>query len=510
YNSSFLKSSFSFTLSCCGSLSGTLLTIIFLMDKETPRLLPVENPPNSYESNQVDTSTECCSQGNKQNLKVYKRRWYILSLFSLFAFTQSLHWNTWPPISQTANELFGWTIGDVALLSNWGPISYILCALPVSWLIETKGLRTTCIISALCLFLGSGVRSLTLKDPYVNWLTNLGQIIIGFSAPFAISASTALSSVWFPTQQRFTATAIANIFLSVGVSCSLFIGPLIVSSSASFNNTSNHTRLPVINSSATEHHLEIERNELKILLYTELGMAAIIFFLVIFYFPEKPPLPPTMSAKIERLQFKEGVTNLLKNYRFWMLAFIYSLSSGVITAWQAVLYIILKPLNISQEQVGILSIYIGFGSCIGSLILARLSDVFVHYSRLFLLIIIITSLALITWFLLMYKNVLSITNVELTVSITLSIAFILSINPILFEMASEAAFPIAEGITNGIFNLLSNSVTLVFLLFLMIENIGGSWMNWTLLASMLFILPVIFTYRNNFQRIEIDRKYSLP
>ncbi|XP_014781014.1 solute carrier family 49 member 4 isoform X2 [Octopus bimaculoides] len=481
------------------------------MDKESRSLVQEENSVCNYESNHADTPRTSSIDENQQSFKVYKRRWYILFLFAFFAFTQSLHWNTWPPIAQTTNELFGWTVSNVALLTNWGPITYTLCALPISWVIETKGLRTTCLITSLSLFLGSGIRSITLKTPYIYWLSNVGQIIIGFAAPFTISASTALSSAWFPMHQRFTATAIANVFLTLGASASLFVGPLVVSTNASISNsTSNHSSFPVINSSVYEDHLEKERIELRTLLFSEFGMSAVIFFLVVIYFPNKPPSPPTMSARMERLNFTEGITNLMKNYRFWMLAAIYTLCSGVISSWLAVIYINLKPHNISQKSVGIFSIYIGIGSCLGSLVLAKLSDMFVNYTRIFLSALITISIGLLTWFQLMYENVLHITDVQLTLSITLSMIFLTSIYPILYEMSSEAAFPIAEGVANGVLNLLSNAVSLVFLFILMIPNIGVSWMNWTLLTAVICVLPVICAFRNKFRRIEIDKKYLSP
>ena len=72
-------------------------------------------------------------------IKVYGRRWYILLVFSLFAGTQSGVWNTWGPLSTSAQDAFGWGAADISLLTNWGPISYLACAAFFSWLIETKG-----------------------------------------------------------------------------------------------------------------------------------------------------------------------------------------------------------------------------------------------------------------------------------------------------------------------------------------------------------------------------------
>lgn len=109
------------------------------MDEEIQSLVQEENSVCDYESNPDVTSRSSSIEENQQNFKIYKRRWYILSLFAFLSFNQSLQSNTWAPIAQTTNELFGWTTSDIALLTNWGPVTYTICALPISWMIETKG-----------------------------------------------------------------------------------------------------------------------------------------------------------------------------------------------------------------------------------------------------------------------------------------------------------------------------------------------------------------------------------
>ena len=79
-----------------------------------------------------ETVTESCS--------VYKRRWYILTIFSLIAGVQAAAWNTWGPITGSAEDVFGWSDGTIALLENWGPIAYIVSFLFFSWLMDVKGM----------------------------------------------------------------------------------------------------------------------------------------------------------------------------------------------------------------------------------------------------------------------------------------------------------------------------------------------------------------------------------
>ena len=79
------------------------------------------------------------SEASGEEYAVYTRRWYILILFSLMAGTQGAVWNTWGPISSTAEEVFGWGDSTIALLSNWGPISYLVGGIFFSWALDVKG-----------------------------------------------------------------------------------------------------------------------------------------------------------------------------------------------------------------------------------------------------------------------------------------------------------------------------------------------------------------------------------
>lgn len=71
---------------------------------------------------------------------VYKRRWYVLFAYCMLAMTQGGLWNTWGPIAASSEDAFGWSDGDIALLSNWGPISYVLATFIMSWVVDVKGL----------------------------------------------------------------------------------------------------------------------------------------------------------------------------------------------------------------------------------------------------------------------------------------------------------------------------------------------------------------------------------
>lgn len=71
--------------------------------------------------------------------KVYKRRWYILIIFSIVASLNNLIWNTWGPIQGTSQVVFGWDNTTITLLADWGPISFVVAVAPMCWLMDMKG-----------------------------------------------------------------------------------------------------------------------------------------------------------------------------------------------------------------------------------------------------------------------------------------------------------------------------------------------------------------------------------
>ena len=55
------------------------------------------------------------------------------------AMTQCSVWNTFGPITEVSERVFGWNDGDISLLTNWGPISYLVGTFAFSWILDVKG-----------------------------------------------------------------------------------------------------------------------------------------------------------------------------------------------------------------------------------------------------------------------------------------------------------------------------------------------------------------------------------
>ena len=57
----------------------------------------------------------------------------------MLCFILGLVMNTFGPIAHAAEVAFGWTDGDIALLSNWQPIVFVVSVPIIAWIIDRKG-----------------------------------------------------------------------------------------------------------------------------------------------------------------------------------------------------------------------------------------------------------------------------------------------------------------------------------------------------------------------------------
>ena len=58
----------------------------------------------------------------------------------MMAMTQCAVWNTFSPIAEVCGRVYDWNDADLSLLTNWGPISYLIGTFGFSWLLDEKGI----------------------------------------------------------------------------------------------------------------------------------------------------------------------------------------------------------------------------------------------------------------------------------------------------------------------------------------------------------------------------------
>ncbi|XP_052807044.1 solute carrier family 49 member 4 homolog [Mya arenaria] len=452
---------------------------------------------------------------------VYMRRWYIVLVFSIGSFIQALGWNTWGPITESAEAVFGWHDSQIGMFANGGNIAFMICVLPFCYFMDVKGIRVSLLMCAVVVFIGTGIRCITMETTAMTWLANAGAVLLGIggSVPFAGPAK--LSSVWFPPDQRATATSIVSFANYFGVAMSFIFGPLMVSSPKfECKNSTHHINgtlefpalevpRPMINISNTScETVCVNRDdlisEIRHLMYLHTAIAALFLLLVIVYFPDKPPTPPSKTASMERTEWLKGLRMLTKNSAFWLVVLAGAVSAGVLGVWASVLDVNLNKHGISQSQAGYMGFWQTLAGCSSGLVIARFSDMFMRRMKLFLLLLFIGAALSSFWFTAICEQYIPFNIPSLYTSCILIGIFINGGIPLFYEVSCEASYPVAEGVTGGVMTLVNNLFGVLFLCIMLIKDIGTSWMNWALFGSAVAALPLLILFPERYRRTDLD------
>lgn len=430
--------------------------------------------------------------------RVFGRRWLVLGIFSLLGFMQGLVWNSWGPIQNSARRALGFTTPDISLLVLWGPIGFAPCFL-FTWLMDTKGLRLTVVLAALLMSIGTLLRCIPINNLLIKrWLIHTGQLFNGLAGPVVVNAPPFLSTTWFAPDQRATATAIASLFNYFGGACAFLVGPLVVPAP---NGTT-----PLLTGDLSQSNDSIKEH-IQALLFAEFAVTVLLFAVVIAYFPSQPPLPPSIAAASQRLNYRTSICRLLGNFRFLMIASAFAMPLGILAGWTGVLDIIVTPLKVNQVDAGWIGFWSVIGGCVVGILCARFADFFRGILKLILLLLFSGATLSSAWFALTCFNSvthLPITRVTLYTSCILTGIFIISSVPFFFELFVETVYPVPEGITCGFVTFLSNVFMGLLLLFLAFYHTDVSWLNWCLTASCMFSLVLILLFKESYDRLYLD------
>ncbi|CAL1581480.1 unnamed protein product [Knipowitschia caucasica] len=431
--------------------------------------------------------------------RVYKRRWLVLTLFSLLGFMQGMVWNFWGPIQNSAVHAFGFTKPDIAVLVLWGPVGFVPWLL-FMWLMDKRGLRASLLLAALLMLMGSVVRSVPVSDePLRRWMIHGGQFLNGLGGPTIMSAGPYLSTTWFAPDQRATATAVASLFCYLGGAASFVVGPMVVPAP-------NSTQLKGFWAAGVGSDSLI-RDRIQLVMYGELGAIAVLFAAVLLYFPSRPPRPPSVAAASQRLSYRSSICRLLSNVRFLMIALAYAVPTGVIAGWSGVLDMVLTPAKVSQVDAGWIGFWSVVGGCVFGIAMAKFADSIRGMLKLILVLMLAGASLASTWFTLtclsQYTHLPSTAAILYTSCILIGI-FINSSVPIFFELFIETVYPVPEGITCGVVTFLGNLVTGLLLFFLTFYCTEVSWLNWCLIGSCLFSLVLLLFFRETYDRLYLD------
>nr|XP_027230301.1 uncharacterized protein LOC113821995 [Penaeus vannamei] len=191
----------------------------------------------------VNTNIELATSGTGEEheviTKTYRRRFWILLVFAMLTGFQvglRLHpcepslsplsfdtelangqqWNTWGPIGASMGAAYpGWGSSTVAMMANWGPITFLIFVAPMCWLMNTRGLRVSVVTCATMMSVGTLLRCIPAPPAIFTALCHVCAFLVGTSGTIMLAAPPLLAADWFPPQERTTATARNNFSKSL-------------------------------------------------------------------------------------------------------------------------------------------------------------------------------------------------------------------------------------------------------------------------------------------------------
>ena len=435
------------------------------------------------------------------------RRFWVLLVATALALTNGSIWNTFAPISVVAEPFFGWTDSTLALLANWGAVCYLLAAAPSAHLLDVHGLRTASVASAALMLAGSLLRCVHVVrgSEASSLLMHAGQVINGLAGPIAMSIGPVVSAQWFPPHERTAATALIATSNYGGTALAFVLGPWLVPAKGARSDDAARLRAYFLSE-------------------------AIVTGVLLLACMSLPACPTANGVAASRTAGQVRVTlcdgrrlrrSLWRLRRVAVWALGYALVPGCFGAWGAMLGPNLAsfPGDETQQQAG----WIGFWGAVagigGGLALSAYADAAADAAArggtyrpgrkkaLLVGAIAISTVAFAT-FALACAGCLPLSAADrqrtlYAASIVASL-FANGTVPLFFELAVEAAFPVAEGLVTTVLTVGLNAGLLLVLGVASLTP-STSWMNWAVVATCALALGLIAPITEPHARDDVDR-----
>lgn len=358
-------------------------------------------------------------------VKVYGYRWAVLLAFMFITALNQLLWITFAPITNAAASYYGVSDLAIAALSMSFLIVYLFVSFPASWVIDRHGFRVAVGIGAALTGVFGLLRGFFAAS-YVPVL--ICQIGIAVGQPFILNAVTKVAARWFPLEERATAAGLGTLGIYIGILGGLVLTPLIVGRS-SINET--------------------------LMLYGVVAMIAAVTFLLVAR--EHPPTPPSPVVTEEKSLAFDGLWQVLHRRDFVLLLLIFFVGLGIFNSVTTWIEDIVRPRGFSATQAGISGGLMIAGGIVGALVMPPLSD---HAHRRVPFITLALGGATLGLLGLTFA-----THWWLLLASALLLGFsLLSSGPIGFQYGAEIAYPVREGMSNGLILLMGQIAGIAFII----------------------------------------------
>ncbi|XP_068539268.1 heme transporter FLVCR2 isoform X1 [Anas acuta] len=381
-------------------------------------------------------------------VRVSRRRWVVLLLFSSYSLCNAFQWIQYGSISNVFMRFYGVSAFAIDWLSMSYMLTYIPLLFPVAWLLDRRGLRLIALTGSALNALGAWVKLGSLRPPLFP-VTVLGQVICSLAQVFILGMPSCIASVWFGSREVSTACSIAVFgnqsrvtslqsklkILKLGIALGFLVPPVLVP------NVENVEKLA--------YHISI-------MFFMTAGVATALFILVVIVFKEKPPYPPSQAQALIQLRpaveysYVQSILRLLRNTSFVLLMVTYGLNTGCFYSLSTLLNrMVIHHYPGEEVNAGRIGLTLVLSGMAGALISGLWLDRTKTYKQTTLVVYIMSLVGMIV-----YTFTLSLGHLWV-VFVTAGVLgfFMTGYLPLGFEFAAELTYPESEGTSSGLLNV---------------------------------------------------------
>ena len=356
--------------------------------------------------------------------RTYAYRWTILLAFMAAAAVNQMLWITFAAITDSATAFYGVTSLEIGLLSVSFMVVYIFVSIPASWVIDTYGFRVAVGIGAGLTGVFGLLRGLLAQD---YTLVLISQIGIAAGQPFILNAVTKVAARWFPAEERATASGFGTLGAYLGIVAGLALTPYLAAQDGIGG---------------------------MLLIYGIIAVLAAAVFLVVAR--EHPPIPPGLAGPSETALALDGLTEILRKVDFVLLMVVFFVGLGVFNGVTTWIEEIVKPRGFSAAQAGISGGLMIVGGIAGAVVVPALSD---HFRKRVPFIVIALAGAILG-----LAGITYATQYWLLLASAIALGFfLLSSGPVGFQYGAEIAYPVPEGMSNGLILMMGQISGILFI-----------------------------------------------
>ncbi|BES98347.1 Major Facilitator Superfamily [Nesidiocoris tenuis] len=379
------------------------------------------------------------------NIKVYKRRWWMLGIFIAFSASNAFQWAQYAVVENVIVDYYQIN----PLWIEWTALSYAFnltfLILPTAWILEKYGMRNLALIAS---WLNAGGATLKIfsssRDSFAiafvgQWMVAVGQL--GYF-PSRVAA------LWFGKDEISTACSLGIFGNQIGVAIGFLLPPMIIK---------------------MNEDKAVTGEQITFVNYLVAGACIVVHGFIYFCFEDAPKLAPSKAAlerNKEKVDFKGTLSRLIKHRGYLYLLFVYGTNMGVFCAVTTLLNrIVLTYFPDATEHIGRIGLVTLICGIVGSIWTGVLLDKIGRYADVSLAISIggaVTSLSLCL--------VVDKGSILLVYVVYAGIGFFMTgYFTVGFETAAEITYPENEGTTSGILNGVTQSFAIAATMF-------GSWL----------------------------------